>query len=606
MSFDGTSFEGIRQELDADNLTLEEKNLVKTLSETGQEHLFSDWSTAGEDLDRKKALLGELLLVNSSYPGGIPAYVANARKLLADACSGSNQFDGYYPEQPDTVDLTSIDDEYSGYEALAMENLDKIAVVLVAGGLGERLGYPGIKLDIPVEVLMNTTYLQHYASVIRAMEMRMKDPSPVPLVIMTSRDTHEKTEDTLRKNNCFGLSRDQVTVLKQELVPAISDNEGHIAMNGPYSVTLKPHGHGDIHMLLHTSGTAQDLYDRGIRWLLFIQDTNGQVFNAAFAAIGASIKHDFDFNSVAVNRIPGEAVGALTKLVKDASEKTLNVEYNQLDALLRATISPDGDVPGEKGFSVFPGNINVLVAKLESYKDVLCESGGIIAEFVNPKYSDDSRTTFRKPTRLETMMQDLPRLFNGGEKVGVTIFDREWCFSANKNNLEDARKKYEQGGPPESAATAESDFYKAGRTKLLLAGAEIEETEQELMLGIPFIRGPRVVLSPDFALTVEDVRRKIRNVRLSGETTLVLKGENINVNGLSMSDSSALVVQADQGAHVNINGAEISNKGYELVPLDGAHDAPEYLKIRGYRLEDRGAMICSYDKPGDYTVPSSS
>lgn len=35
----------------------------------------------------------------------------------------------------------------------------------------------------------------------------------------------------------------------------------------------------------------------------------------------------------------------------------------------------------------------------------LAASGGLIAEFVNPKYKDDSRTAFKSATRLECMMQ---------------------------------------------------------------------------------------------------------------------------------------------------------------------------------------------------------
>ena len=33
----------------------------------------------------------------------------------------------------------------------------------------------------------------------------------------------------------------------------------------------------------------------------------------------------------------------------------MNVEYNQLDPLLRATIAPEGDVNDDTGFSPFPG-----------------------------------------------------------------------------------------------------------------------------------------------------------------------------------------------------------------------------------------------------------
>lgn len=36
---------------------------------------------------------------------------------------------------------------------------------------------------------------------------------------------------------------------------------------------------------------------------------------------------------------------------------------------------------------------------------ILSCSTGLVPEFVNPKYSDDTRTAFNTPTRLECMMQ---------------------------------------------------------------------------------------------------------------------------------------------------------------------------------------------------------
>lgn len=35
--------------------------------------------------------------LNDNYPGGLAAYVHNARKLLADSKAGRNPFDGYTP-----------------------------------------------------------------------------------------------------------------------------------------------------------------------------------------------------------------------------------------------------------------------------------------------------------------------------------------------------------------------------------------------------------------------------------------------------------------------------------------------------------------------------
>jgi UDP-sugar pyrophosphorylase len=587
--------------------TLAESNreLVAKLIEEGQQHLFAGWDAPGTNDDAKHAFMASLTKIDASYPGGLAGYISNARKLLAEAKEGGNPFEGFVPHHPDAVDLTHLNASYDHYEALGQKQFDKAGVVLVAGGLGERLGYNGIKLDIPVEVIETTPYLKHYASCLKAMEAHMENPRPVPFIIMVSQDTGPKTRQTLEANNWFGLKRDQVHILQQELVPAIADNNGALALKEKYELILKPHGHGDIHMLLYTSGLAAKLEKEGIEHLLFIQDTNGQVFNTVPAALGVSAEKGFDFNSIAVNRIPGEAVGGLAKLVRDDCELTLNVEYNQLDPLLRATVSPEGDVPNEEGFSMFPGNINVLVIRLASYVRILEQSEGIIAEFVNPKYADETKTSFKKPTRLETMMQDLPKLFGSDEKVGVSVFDRRWSFSANKNNIADAAAKHAAGGPPESGATAESDFYRAGRMRLQAAGARVEEAAEELILDIPFVRGPRVLMRPSFAMTLAEGREKVSACTVAGEATLILEGRDITLDGVELAGRSALVVKACDGAKVTVKGV-FSNEGFELIKLSEdelANDSvPEYLKIRGYRFENRGAAVYEYDTPGEYVI----
>lgn len=583
-----------------------ETALIDELKAAGQKHLFADWDEPGINDDAKQAFLKNLIKINSSYPGGLNGYTTNARRLLADARLGGNPFEGFVPHQPDKVDLTQFDGEYDRYEAIGANHFGKTAFVLVAGGLGERLGYSGIKLDIPVEVTDTTPYLAHYAANLRAMEARMETARPVPLIIMVSEDTDAKTRISLEENNWFGLKKDQVHILKQELVPAIADNEGRLALKEKYKLILKPHGHGDIHMLLHTSSIAAKLASEGIEHFVFIQDTNGQAFNAVPAALGASVEKDFDFNSIAVNRIPGEAVGGLAKLVKGDTELTLNVEYNQLDPLLRATVSPEGDIPNEQGFSLFPGNINILVIKAASYVKILKRTQGIIAEFVNPKYTDETKTAFKKPTRLETMMQDLPKLFGPDEKVGVSIFDRRWSFSANKNNVFDAAAKAAAGGPPESGATAEADFYLAGRTRLVAAGMDITEADETAILNIPVIPGPRTILRPSFALTLNEVRSKIKGGSIAGNATLLLDGKNISLENVDITDGSALVIKACEGANITVRSRTVQNEGFELIHLTETELAdsatPEYLRIRGYRIENRGAEIHTFDEPGDYII----
>ena len=72
-------------------------------------------------------------------------------------------------------------------------------------------------------------------------------------------------------------------------------------------------------------------------------------------------------NSICVPRRAGEAAGAITRLRHDdGRELTINVEYNQLDPLLRQSgAAPGGDAnDAATGLSPYPGNCNQLVVAL--------------------------------------------------------------------------------------------------------------------------------------------------------------------------------------------------------------------------------------------------
>merc|ERR1712048_936901 len=164
------------------------------------------------------------------------------------------------------------------------------------------------------------------------------------------------------------------------------------------------------------------------------QDTNPLPFRSLCAILGVSARNNFALNSVTVPRIPGEAIGGIAKLEGDGKSLTINVEYNQLDPLLKAT-PVGGDKADASGFSPYPGNINILVFGIPEMTRCLEQTRGIVPEFVNPKWADAERTKFKSPTRLECMMQDFPRLCSPEDKVGFTMLDRNMCFTCVKNNL---------------------------------------------------------------------------------------------------------------------------------------------------------------------------
>ena len=102
-------------------------------------------------------------------------------------------------------------------EEKGMKELEFLGFVLIAGGLGERLGYSGIKIDLPASILEDDyCYLKYYIQYAHACRERALELNPsldkdsfyVPFCIMTSDDTHSRTMALLESYNYFGLKKE--------------------------------------------------------------------------------------------------------------------------------------------------------------------------------------------------------------------------------------------------------------------------------------------------------------------------------------------------------------------------------------------------------------
>jgi UDP-sugar pyrophosphorylase len=194
--------------------------------------------------------------------------------------------------------------------------LHTVGFILVAGGLGERLGYSGIKIELPIELTTGVSYLEYYIEQILAIQNQTQSLKEIilPLTIMVSDDTEFKTRDLLQKNNNFGMLASQISIIKQEKVPALMSNSADISMLNPYYINTKPHGHGDVHSLMYSQGVARKWLQSGVKWIVFFQDTNSLAFHTLAAMIGVSIDMDLDVNSLTIPRVAKQSIGAVTKL----------------------------------------------------------------------------------------------------------------------------------------------------------------------------------------------------------------------------------------------------------------------------------------------------
>lgn len=163
-----------------------------------------------------------------------------------------------------------------------------------------------------------TRYIHYYIEYILAVQAKYAPKgTELPLCIMTSGDTNEKTQQLLKFNNYFGMKESQITIVKQgEGVPALEDNDARmcLAQGEPSVLLTKPHGHGDIHSLLHTHGVARNWKEKGIKWLCLFQDTNGLAFHTLPLMLGVSVKKKLIMNSLAVPRKAKQAIGGIAKL----------------------------------------------------------------------------------------------------------------------------------------------------------------------------------------------------------------------------------------------------------------------------------------------------
>tara|TARA_R110002003_G_scaffold54_31_gene4917 strand:- start:116 stop:856 length:741 start_codon:yes stop_codon:yes gene_type:complete len=125
----------------------------------------------------------------------------------------------------------------SGLELIA-EN--KVAVVLMAGGQGTRLGSSAPKGCFDIGLPSQKSLFQLQGERIKKVELLAakkhgKDSVTVPWYVMTSGPTRGPTAKFFEENNYFGLKRENVTIFEQGVLPCIS-NEGKILLESKSKV----------------------------------------------------------------------------------------------------------------------------------------------------------------------------------------------------------------------------------------------------------------------------------------------------------------------------------------------------------------------------------
>ena len=229
-----TKQEGVpAKEPDAEEL----KELRETYEKAEQDQVFAFYD--GLDTEGKAGLFEQLSSIKPEYINEITKKALNPPK--------SNEQDSAPKLEPlpdsavaSMVDSKSedIDKWYSSGLELISQN--KVAVVLMAGGQGTRLGSSAPKGCFDIGLPSQKSLFQIQAERIYkvqqlAQKQHGKDSVVVPWYVMTSEPTRGPTEKFFREHNYFGLSKENVLIFEQGVLPCIS-NEGKILLESKSKV----------------------------------------------------------------------------------------------------------------------------------------------------------------------------------------------------------------------------------------------------------------------------------------------------------------------------------------------------------------------------------
>jgi len=316
------------------------QELAGRLAKHGQDHLLRFWDEIDEagrevlaaeiesiDFDQLDRLIAELVR-GEAPPAEVPADRVRPIEVVR-----MPQTDGERAARRRATE--------AGEEALAA---GEVGVVLVAGGSGTRLGFPGPKGTFPIGPVSSASLFQIHAEKLVALGRRHgKQP---PLYVMTSPENHDATVEFFERHDRFGL--DHVRFFVQGRMPAVDLETGKVLLSAPDRIAMSPDGHGGTLAALAGPGDAgcepsclADMAERGVRTLFYFQVDNPMVEIADPTFIGLHRQAGAEMSFKVVEKMtPEEKVG----VVVTVDGRPQVIEYSDLPAELAERRGEDGQL----------------------------------------------------------------------------------------------------------------------------------------------------------------------------------------------------------------------------------------------------------------------
>ncbi|KAI8812597.1 nucleotide-diphospho-sugar transferase [Cladochytrium replicatum] len=307
----------------------------------GQGHVFAFWDTLS---DAEKAnLLADLNQIDPARVSKIFKTATNAPPLTAE----NSKIEPLPESAVDSV-LKSTPEKVKAWRetGLRLISQGKVAVLLLAGGQGTRLGSSAPKGCYDIQLPSHKSLFQLQGERILRLQKVAKDDTGasadvvIPWYVMTSAPTRAATESFFREHKFFGLKEENVFFFNQGILPAFS-NEGKILLETKSSVAVAPDGNGGIYAALRKEGVIADLERRGIPYIHAYCVDNCLVKVADPVFIGAMVERNADSGvKVVPKAYASEPVGVICR----RNGRFGVVEYSEIDPKMAEQTKPDGSL----------------------------------------------------------------------------------------------------------------------------------------------------------------------------------------------------------------------------------------------------------------------
>jgi UDP-N-acetylglucosamine/UDP-N-acetylgalactosamine diphosphorylase len=317
-------------------------DLRRRLQEFGQEHVLAWWDRLPEG--ERQELLGQLCALD----------LEQLRRLYAER---ERSFAVPQPEAiapPPVIGLNapvSADVFQSAEKALRN---GEVAVLIVAGGQGSRLGFEHPKGMYAIGPVSNKSLFQIHTE--KVLALRRRYGANIPFLMMTSPATHAETQDYYKANNFFGLPPEEVFFFCQGTMPALDLATGKLLLDKPGRLFASPNGHGGTLTALADSGLLDRMRQRGIRHVFYFQVDNPLVKVADPVFLGHHLAARAEVSSKIVRKFgPTDKLGNLVLV----NGRCTMIEYSDLPESLAKQTDERG------GLRIWAGSPAIHIFDLE-------------------------------------------------------------------------------------------------------------------------------------------------------------------------------------------------------------------------------------------------